>query len=226
VQLKIKRSQRTGGVVSKSVIFCLDARAEFTAEEQQNITRYKLGNQVIYNSEEARRNLADAQQGGWKGLASLALASMKLYVSVDTLQRGQHIECKSLDELLGAEEMIYEACRNLRTYLDTAATFDGREVLVDFSTDEPQIVAQASTPTPKVVAPAAVSVAPPIAAPEPMEFSAEAPAPVYEPAQETYPSPSVAQAQPQSFFDRHKWLIIIGGGIFVLFNIIDLFNTL
>ena len=46
-----------------------------------------------------------------------------------------------------------EACRNLKVYLDTAATFDGREFLVDFDTDEPQIVAQASAPQPALAAP-------------------------------------------------------------------------
>ena len=38
------------------------------------------------------------------------------------------------------------ACENLKSYLDTAATFDGREVLFDFSTGDAQAVAQASTP--------------------------------------------------------------------------------
>jgi hypothetical protein len=49
------------------------------------------------------------------------------------------------------------ACQNLRGYLDTAATFDGREVLLDFSSDEPAVVAQTSTPAPKLIA------APPVA---------------------------------------------------------------
>ena len=82
-----------------------------------------------------------------KSLAYTALAAMRLNVTINSLQQGQHIECKSLDELLGAEEAILEACKNLRTYLETAATFDGREVLVDFSTGEPEVVAQ-STPAP------------------------------------------------------------------------------
>jgi hypothetical protein len=34
--------------------------------------------------------------------------------------------------LLGAESAIIESCRNVKTYLDTALTFDGREEVVEF----------------------------------------------------------------------------------------------
>jgi hypothetical protein len=173
MQLKVRRSQREGGVISKNVIFCLDARVDFTAQEQQHITRYKLHNQVIYNSEASARHLAkaDAQRdgsigGSLKSLASVAMAAMKLNISIASLQRGQHIECKSLDELLGAEEAIMTACENLRGYLDTAATFDGREILVDFDTSGPKVIAQAVSPAPALVVPAATPLLPhaPIAA--------------------------------------------------------------
>lgn len=78
MQLKLQRSQREGGVVSKSVIFCLDARVEFTPAEQASITRYKLHKQVIYNSEAAQKHLASAGMsmatgnmiGSLKGMAS------------------------------------------------------------------------------------------------------------------------------------------------------------
>jgi hypothetical protein len=158
MQLKIKRSQREGGVMSKTAIFCLDARAEFTQQELQSITRYKLHGQVIYNSEASRKNLENARsEGGIKGLASIAMAAMKLNITVGSLSQGQHIECKSLDELLGAEEAIMTACENLKSYLDTAATFDGREVLIDFDSKGPKMIAQATTPAPMTVAPAAPS---------------------------------------------------------------------
>jgi hypothetical protein len=45
---------------------------------------------------------------------------------------GQHIECKDLDELLGAEEAIREACKALKVYLTVAESFDGREEVVEF----------------------------------------------------------------------------------------------
>jgi hypothetical protein len=36
-----------------------------------------------------------------------------------------------MDELLGAENAIVEAARNLKAYLQTAATFDGREEIIE-----------------------------------------------------------------------------------------------
>lgn len=154
MRLLLRRSQRAGALTG-SMIFCIDARVEFTPPEKANVQRYRLGGQVIYNSEASKRalNKSDAAQdgsmrGSLKGLAFVALAAMKLNISVASLERGQHIECKSLDELLGAEEAILEACQNLRGYLDSAATFDGREVVLDFSTGEPKVVAQAAASMP------------------------------------------------------------------------------
>src|SRR5947208_17047345 len=111
MQLKLQRSQREGGVISKNVIFCLDARVQLTQQEQANVNRYRLGNQVIYNSQAARKHLDNANAAGaqgsyFKSLASVALAAINLNISIDSLQRGQHIECKDLDELLGAEEAL------------------------------------------------------------------------------------------------------------------------
>jgi hypothetical protein len=102
----------------------------------------------VYDSE-ARKKHADSAYGHfneaaapvgvgrslWKnarGIASAAIMALALRVTVDTLVSGQHIECKDLDELLGAESAIVEACRNLKAYLETAVTFDGREEVVEF----------------------------------------------------------------------------------------------
>lgn len=173
MRLLLRRSQRAGSF-SGNMIFCLDARADFAPAEKANINRYRLGGQVIYNSEASKRALARSEAsedgsigGSLKGLAFAALAAMKLNITIDSLERGQHVECKSLDELLGAEDAIMTACENLRGYLDTAATFDGREVVVDFSTETPMVVAQApALPPPR----------PAIAAPAPMPEPAPAPA--------------------------------------------------
>ena len=54
MQLKIQRSQRTGGIVGNTVFFCLDVRADYSPEEQSNIGKYKLGGQAIYNSRAAQ----------------------------------------------------------------------------------------------------------------------------------------------------------------------------
>ena len=60
------------------------------------------------------------------------MMALTLRVTVDSLMSGQHIECKDLDELIGAEAAIRDACENIKAYLETAVTFDGREEVVEF----------------------------------------------------------------------------------------------
>ncbi len=61
--------------------------------------------------------------------AKMALA---LRITVDKLIHGRHIECRDLGELLSAELAIVDACKNLRSYIDTALTFTGSEDVSEF----------------------------------------------------------------------------------------------
>lgn len=147
MQLKLKRAQREGGMIGKKIIFALDARADLSNEEKDLVKKYGLGPLVVYDSA-ARRKYAEAAVGhadasigaSTAGVmyrlamnyGSMAMSALSLRVTVDSLTRGQHIECKDLDELLGAEAAIVDACRNLKAYLETAVTFDGREEVVEF----------------------------------------------------------------------------------------------
>lgn len=154
MQLKIQRSQRTGGFTASTIFFCLDVRAEYSAEEQSNIGRYKLGNQIIYNSQAARQHLERASShldrvssdsmrekasGLARGALSLALSKMQLNISIGSLGRGHHIECKDLEELLEAEDTVRTACKNLTRYLQVAETFDGSELIVEYVNGEEQV---------------------------------------------------------------------------------------
>jgi len=147
MKLLLRRSQRSGGMMSNKVLFALDARAELSPEERSLIEKYALGKLVVYDSEARKKysesmqgHLADAQSASagrslWKttrGLASLAIAALSLRITVKSLMDGEHVECKDLDELLGAETAITEACKNLKAYLETAVTFDGREEVIEF----------------------------------------------------------------------------------------------
>ncbi|WP_439538923.1 hypothetical protein [Sphingomonas sp.] len=193
MQLKIRRSQRESGVISSKVIFAIDVRAEYSPLERANIQRYKLHNEVIYNSEASKRHIARGDQqaaqgttgGNLKSIASFVLARMNLNITIASLERGHHVECKSMEELLDAEETLIDACKNVKAYLDTAATFDGREVLIDFNGDQPAIVAQTVTPAPMKVVPAPAPTyesAPALPAPSQDESSEEATAePEYRP---------------------------------------------
>ena len=162
MQLKIQRSQRTGGLTGSTVFFNLDVRAEYLPEEQENIRKYKLGSQVIYNSRAAKKHLdvvqsqmdrtrtnrgSDVAAGLAHGVFSLAMAKMSLNISIASLGRGHHIECKDLDELLEAEDAVRTACKNLTRYLDVAATFDGSEMVIEYEGGEERVhVAQNAQP--------------------------------------------------------------------------------
>ena len=180
MQLKLRRSQREAGLVSTNVIFCLDARADLTQHERSNLSRYKLYDQVIYNSEASRRHLDKSEaagaegsmRGSLKSLAYVAMAALRLNITVRGLERGQHIECKSLDELLAAEDAIMEACQNLRKYLEVAGTFNGTEMVLDFSGDEPRVVAQAIHPEPILAPPVIELTSAPLALDAPPAWAA------------------------------------------------------
>ena len=140
MQLKLRRSQRTAGITGSKVVYMLDARAELTPEERALVNKHGLGKLAIYDSEARKKQGQAAGErlsgggliGTARGLASVAMAAMALQITIDSLTNGHHIECKTMDELLGAESAIREGCENLRTYLNIAVTFDGREEIIEF----------------------------------------------------------------------------------------------
>lgn len=145
MELKLKRSQRQGGMLGGKVFFAIDARADLTGEEKALVKKYALNKLSLYDSETRKkhaaameRNLDDSGYGGGgfmklaAGLGRAAMAALSLRITIESLMDGQHIECKDLDEMLGAEAAIREACGILKAYLDTAETFDGREVVIEF----------------------------------------------------------------------------------------------
>lgn len=134
MQLKLKRTQGSKGMINKSVTFTLHAKADLSEEEKHNVDKYKLGEITIYNSESTRKHAQEAMAStSFTGkLAHTALTGMSLSVTVNSLTRGQDITCKTLDEVLGAEEAVREGCATLKQYLEIAATFDGREEVVEY----------------------------------------------------------------------------------------------
>lgn len=121
------------------IIFMPDMRAEYTEKERETINKYNLGGEVICNSadaqkhlEEASNRLSDGKLVG--GFVSIAMARMKLNITILSLKEGVHIECKDLAELLEAEKTSREACQNLVSYLHVAQSFDGRVDVVEIQT--------------------------------------------------------------------------------------------
>jgi len=127
--------------MGKTVMFMLDARLDLTAEERARVSKYKLGDMIVYNSASSRKHMegaarttADEGFGSFlSGMAHAAMSRLSLNISIDGLTKGQHIECKDMDELLGAENAIRQAAQATQGYLSIAETFDGREVVIDIS---------------------------------------------------------------------------------------------
>ena len=134
MDLRLKRSQRSGGMLGGKIVFMLDARANLTNEERALVSKYGLGKMTLYDSEARKKRLQSAADGGggFKALTNLALASLSLNVTIDSLTNGHHIECKEMNDLLGAEAAIKEGCENMKGYLDIATTFDGREQVIPY----------------------------------------------------------------------------------------------
>jgi hypothetical protein len=156
MSLKLKRSQRASFM--GKMIFGLDARMGLTAEEHTLIRKYRLSGHIVYDSKnrekyrettkahlESTRDqpslFTDAKTqflGAGKTLyrlgrasVSATMAALSLHITIDGLIRGVHVECKSMEELLEAEDAIVQAGRNLKAYLETAITFDGREEVIE-----------------------------------------------------------------------------------------------
>jgi hypothetical protein len=157
MRLKLRRSQRSTALMGK-VLFALDARIELTAEEHSLVAKYRLGDTVVYESSTRERHLAAmrmhaestrdhpglTESAGAQALGagktffrlaragvSAASAALSLRVTVYSLIQGVHVECKSLEELIEAENAIVEAAQNLKAYLQTAVSFDGREEIIE-----------------------------------------------------------------------------------------------
>jgi hypothetical protein len=158
MRLKLRRAQRSTAIMGNPV-FTLDARIELTAEEQGLVAKYRLGNIIVYESATRKQHRAamsmHAEQTrddmpGWTASAgsqllgsgkmlyrfaragmSATAAAMALKVTIYSLIQGVHVECKSLDELIEAENAIVEAAQNLKGYLHTAVSFDGREEIIE-----------------------------------------------------------------------------------------------
>lgn len=148
MKLYLKRSQRSGGLMGGKIYFSLDARIDFTSDEKGLISKYKLGEISCYSSETTKTLLAAGDAAGAtgtglgyaRGILAHVAARFTLNCTLDSLGKGQHIECKDLDELLGADAAIRHACATAKGYLDTAATFDGREEVVDFGQAKAAVV--------------------------------------------------------------------------------------
>src|SRR5262249_42958370 len=154
--LKLKRSEKQSRM--GSLIYVLDARMDVSPDVREKITKYGLGELVVYESSRRQAHKEAVQehlQGSgnqtsifapageqakaaaksfWKlgrAAVSAGMAALSLRITVNSMLQGVHVECKDMGELLEAEEAISEAAHNVRAYLETAETFSGQEKVID-----------------------------------------------------------------------------------------------
>jgi hypothetical protein len=84
-----------------------------------------------------------AAEGGWKnifgGAVSVVRGRLATNISIASLGRGHHVECKDMQELLEAEDELREASKNLTRYLQVAKTFNGQRILISYVNGEEQV---------------------------------------------------------------------------------------
>jgi len=119
MKLLIRRDQKKG-LMGGKVKFTLKAQVELSEEEKDHITKYKMGNTMLYTNMEDR---------GAGLLGMLSRFAMAIDITVNDLVNGKQVECKDIIEMLALEEQVKEACNNFKNVLDAAAFFGGEEII-------------------------------------------------------------------------------------------------
>jgi len=128
MKLRLSKSQRTTGMMSKNVVFSLGAQVDLTAAEAGYVSKYKMGKEVIYNKDRVNPELRDYTST--KGIMqNLSARAMNINLTVDDLVRGRTIECKDISEILAAEASVKSACSGLKNLLEACAGFEGEEII-------------------------------------------------------------------------------------------------
>lgn len=123
MKLLLRRDQKSG-LIGK-ITFILTVRAELTDVEKGNISKYKLGDTMLYE-----RMVMTEKGSGLLGVASrLAFKMANLTVSVNDLSSGKKIDCKDIVEMLAIEDQVKEAAQTFKNVLEAAASFGGEEVI-------------------------------------------------------------------------------------------------
>ena len=135
MKLKLDRSQKSG-MISSKITFTLFAQTELTDEEAGYVNKYKMGKEVLYEriKLEGGAGVIGSVAGGMLGIAAgaataLAKKALNLTITVDDLVNGKNVECKDIIEMRAAEEQLKEACETFKVVLESAAHFEGTEIL-------------------------------------------------------------------------------------------------
>ncbi len=131
MKLLLRRNQKKA-LLGSGITFVLDARAELLSEERENVRKYRMGKEVLYFKEKVNVSGVDTStlSGALSGLSrSLAARALNIKITVDDLLNGKSIECKDILEMRAAEEQLKEACKLFKAMLESAAHFEGEQVI-------------------------------------------------------------------------------------------------
>ncbi len=130
MKLKIRRTQKSG-MLSSKITFQLHAQTELTPEELGYVKTYKMGSEVLYHMEKVERSdYSETTLGHIKAIGKgLAAMAMNITITANDLVNGRTIECKDIIEMRAAEDQLKEACLMFKEILESAAHFEGEEVI-------------------------------------------------------------------------------------------------
>lgn len=130
MRLRLRRSQRTSGMISSKVVFSLQMQVDLTPDEAEFVKRYKMGKEVLFSKERIAGTGVTPEAETLRGLArNLAAMATILTITINDLVQGRMIECKDILEMLDIEEQIRTACTTFNNILLAAAQFDGDEII-------------------------------------------------------------------------------------------------
>ncbi len=128
MQLRLNRRQRTTGLTGSKIVFSLEAKVDLTPDEATYVKRYKMGDEILYSKERVTPD--SSGEASFRSLArNLAFAATVLTITINDLVRGRVVECKDILEMLAIEDQIRSACGVFKNVLESAAFFDGEEVI-------------------------------------------------------------------------------------------------
>ena len=130
MKLRLRRSQREAGMMSSKIIFKLEMQVDLTPEEQEFVRKYKMGSEVVFSKERVAPTGPESDAESFGGLArNLAALATVLTITINDLVKGRVIECKDILEMLDIEDQIRSACQTFKNILESAAYFEGEEVI-------------------------------------------------------------------------------------------------
>jgi len=118
MQLHLSRSQKSG--MMGGVKFIIDMRAELTPEEQQNVDRFKMNGETLFD---IKTNQVGILSGRF----------VDLRINVAELVRGKTLECSNASEIVEADKAIRAAGETLSRLLKAAAKFQDEEEVIAFT---------------------------------------------------------------------------------------------